>query len=185
MLPGMRGAVFGLFWALPALTGGTWLGHRLLIALRRGVAPDEPAWLSLFTAAILVCVCMAFMPAYDYQRTYRPFVKLARAHRDAGYNLAMAGWDERNLGAMMFYLDSRLTVLPEDPMAWRAFITAYQPAAVILTERQLSSAPKDFFDSTISVTASRHQGYKSREFRLLTSIRPAQAEAMPGEIHCQ
>ncbi|MBU0714393.1 MAG: glycosyltransferase family 39 protein [Verrucomicrobia bacterium] len=125
-------------------------------------APMILAVLCLLDAAI-------FMPSVNYQRTYEPLVALVRQELNAGGRIALAGERERDLGALMFYLDSRLKVVSlTNAKECADFLYGRPgPAGIVVAESDLIHAEHLLIGKSYRIVQPMHGGHKSEEFRLL------------------
>jgi hypothetical protein len=136
-------------------------------------APMILAVLGLLDAAI-------FMPAVNYQRTYEPLADLVRQELNSGMRIALAGERERDLGALMFYLDSRLPVVASTPTSRGVGATECAdflydrpgPAGIIVAESDLIHVQRLLIGKPFRIIQPMHGGHKSAEFRLLVNCEP-------------
>ncbi|MFA5043039.1 MAG: hypothetical protein WC567_03500, partial [Kiritimatiellia bacterium] len=167
--PGTGAAIscFGL--ALITLVAGGYAGIRLWKTFRSGrrgeailSAPMILAVLGLLDAAI-------FMPAVNCQRTYEPLAALVRQELNAGRRMALAGERERDLGALMFYLDSRLPVVSfANSTECADFLYGRPgPAGLVVADSDLIHVERLLSGKPYRVIQPMHVGHKSGEFRLL------------------
>jgi len=110
-----------------------------------------------------------FLPAYDYQRTYEPFTDMVRHEVQQGRRIALAGDQERDCGAFMFYLNSRLkqVELGDGSECGRFFDGEPGPAGIIISKRDLGQLASLLSSRSLRMLTCNHGGYKSAEFRLL------------------
>ncbi len=128
--------------------------------------------LPLVTAVMLILNAGIFFPAYDYQRTYEPFAALVGQELAQGRRIALAGDDERDCGAFMFYLDARLPVISlGDGSACARFLDqAKIPAGIIVSRRDLGLVARQLAGRGWRVRQCAQSGYKSAEFRLVVNV---------------
>ena len=120
------------------------------------------AVLGLLNAAI-------FMPSVNCHRTYEPLAALVRQELNAGGRMALAGERERDLGALMFYLDSRLKVVALTNAAECADFLYDRPgpAGIVVAENDLIHVEHLLIGKSFRIIQPMHCGHKSEEFRLL------------------
>lgn len=160
---------FCLGLALLALGVGLGGGYSLERQFRAGQRTHALLTVPLMVAVLLILNAGVFFPAYDFQRTYEPFAALVRQERQQGRRIALAGDRERDCGAFMFYLDSRLTVLSlNDTSEYDRFLDEAQgPAGIIVSQRDWGAFTPRLRDRPLRVLKCDSGGYKSAEFRLL------------------
>lgn len=144
----------------------------ILILWQRFRAGNRVEALIMVPPVVAILVMLnagAFFPAYDYQRTYEPFADLVRQEIQRGRRMGLAGDRERDCGAFMFYLDSRLKTLSlSSGSECRQFLDeAPGPAGIIVSKRDKDQISRIFSDRSLRMLQCDHQGYKSAEFMLL------------------
>ncbi|MBU4200828.1 MAG: glycosyltransferase family 39 protein [Verrucomicrobia bacterium] len=172
----------GLVLALLALVAGLALAPRLWRQFRNGQRTQVLLAVPVVTAVLLILNAGAFFPAYDYQRTYEPFVNLVRQEIQQGRRIALAGDRERDCGAFMFYLDSRLQIVPlSDGSECSRFLDEVPgPAGIIVSQRDLGTIARLLAGRPLRVMKCDDCGYKSAEFRLLVYDPPSPSERKDG-----
>lgn len=178
-LPGESVATACFALALLALAGGSYGLFEFRRAFRSGRQHDAILMAPLNLAVVGLLGATTFLPIMDYQRTYEPLAELVRQELKAGARLALAGERERDLGALMFYLDSRLKVVAlTNAPEWRSFLYE-QPgrAVVVVAESDLSQAELLLRGKTFDVIQPVNCGKKSKDFRLVIN---STAPGLPG-----
>ncbi len=138
-------------------------GHRALVALYMPV---------LFAVVVILGTTM-FIPAMEFQRSYKPFAALVRSEMDAGRRIALASEEEKYIGAFTFYLDSRLPIVRTPEEVRNFLFTPGRPAGVIIIEtNDLPRLLGDVNPATIRIVNTPYPGYKSAGFRLVLAKLP-------------
>ncbi len=166
---GVASMCFGL--ALLTLTIGTYALKRLWKSFRENVAGSRvEAILSapMILAVIGLLDATLFIPAVNFQRTYEPLVDLVRQESKAGRRIAMAGEHERDLGALMFYLDSRVKVVSLKNNEFTDFLYGQPgPAGIVVADSELVHAKLRLMGKSFRIVQPTQGGHKSGEFWLL------------------
>ncbi len=167
--PGRAAELAGVGLALLAL-GLAAAG--ILWWVRRGRrAPRDDLWMAApaALAAVGLVGAAAFLPAIDYQRTYEPLARSVQREWDGGRRMAFAGRHERELGALMFYLDARFPVVSvTNDVEVQAFVEgAPGPAGLVVPDRALARVRRLIAGGRYRLAPIPHAGKKSGEFRLL------------------
>lgn len=178
--PGLGAAsvCFGL--ALLTLVVGGYAEIRLWKTFRSGGRIDALLSAPMILAVLVLLDAAIFMPAVNYQRTYEPLVALVRQEMNAGGRIALAGERERDLGALMFYLDSRLKVVAL-PAAFGsvganecADFLYGRPglAGIVVAQSDLIYVERLLAGKPFRIIQPVHGGHKSKEFRLIVNCDP-------------
>lgn len=135
----------------------------------------EAALLTPMVVAFLVTLGgFCFLPAMDYQRTYEPFARMLGVEKDGGRRIAILGDNERNCGAFMFYLDSKLeTIAVTNRRKYVNFLYGSPGrAGIIVTVDDLSDVINDLpGNRKFTIQKSKYNGRKCADFRLLINNR--------------
>lgn len=176
--PGMGLTVISVGMAVLALLAaggaGVWLGWKFCGPERSRTILLAP----LVAAALIIPVAGAFLPAVDFQRTYKPLAELLAREMAQGRRIALACEKERDSGALMFYLNRRLEIIPvAHRKEWVNFLCGRAEPAGLLVSLEDGQAIKEFLaEQNFQVRMSEHPGHKCREFRLvLNEGRPAKS----------
>jgi 4-amino-4-deoxy-L-arabinose transferase-like glycosyltransferase len=160
-----RGAAFGVL-ALAVAIAAVVRSRRL----GRGDALDRLLDGVAALVVVTILVVTAVMPIYDGQRSYEPIAELVRGELASGRHVALAVGRTRDVGAFTFYADARLPEVSLVPGVARFLREEPGARGVVVNVDDLATVEASL--STIdhasrSVPASA--GYKSREFRLITT----------------
>ncbi|MDD5482309.1 MAG: glycosyltransferase family 39 protein [Kiritimatiellae bacterium] len=154
--------------ALLAVLAGLFLGNRLRAAFREGRRRS-----ALLTAPVLAAIIglvggAVFVPAVDYYRTYVPFTRMVRGEIKDARRIAFASDSERDIGAFMFYLDSRLAVVSATNTAsLENFLNGKERAGIIVPVDKLRFVLHNLRGYPCRVKRADHSGKKSDSFRLM------------------
>ncbi|MDD5678866.1 MAG: glycosyltransferase family 39 protein [Kiritimatiellae bacterium] len=173
--PGTRAAIICFGLALLALVVGGYTEIRLWKKFKAGSRVDAILSAPMILAVLGLLNAAVFMPAVNYQRTYEPLAALVRQELNAGKRIALAGEHERDLGALMFYLDTRLPVVALPAVSQIAgtaecadFLYGRPgPAGIVVAESDLVQVQRLLSGKSFRIIQLVHGGHKSGEFRLL------------------
>jgi len=168
--PGSFAAVACFLLALSALCLGYVVGKRLLFEFRNGRQLPAVLHMPIVLAAVGMLGLTAFIPAVNFHRTYLPFVEMALGEMKTARNIAYAGDSERDLGAFMFYMNSRLPVvsITNNENAVTAFVSGMNgPVGFIVPADKLGLAMRKARSLPFCVKKTEDAGKKSNSFRLL------------------
>jgi len=173
--PGTGAAIICFGLALLTLMVGGYAEIRLWKTFRSGRRVDAFSSAPMILAVLGLLDAAIFMPSVNYQRTYEPLVALVRQELNGGRRIALAGDRERDLGALMFYLDSRLKVVALTPTSRRVGATECAdflygrpgPAGIVMAESDLIHIERLLVGKSFRIIQPMHSGHKSAEFRLL------------------
>jgi hypothetical protein len=117
---------------------------------------------------LMLCVS-AVMPAYDHQRTYEPVAELVRKEIAAGRRVALAVGQEKDVGELTYYADTRLPEVSLIPGV-RAFLQlGHEPRGVVVHVEDLDALQESLLGIDHEVRqVSEGSGFKSKTFRLIT-----------------
>jgi hypothetical protein len=148
---------------------GLFLGNRLRVAFREGRRRS-----ALLTAPVLAAIIglvggAVFVPAVDYYRTYVPFTRMVRGEIKDARRIAFASDSERDIGAFMFYLDSRLAAVSSTNTAsLESFFSGKKErVGIIVPVDKLRSMLHNLRGYPCRVKRADHSGKKSDSFRLM------------------
>jgi len=116
---------------------------------------------------ILILNAETVIPAYDYQRTYKPFARLVRFEKERGVKIAVANTKEEYIGAFSFYLKSRLTIIPSPDKLKDFLLDKTGTTAVIIRTSELKTWLTALPECRFNITKANHGGYKCDYFRLI------------------
>ncbi len=167
--PGRSAALAGLGLAVMTLTAGFWSLRRILRKIRAGQQQQSLFELPIVLTVLGMLGAAIYTPVLEYQRSYVPLTDAVRVELEAGRRMALAGMHERNLGALMFYLDRRFDVVSTtNAHELNAFWDAAGGASgLVVSEHDLQKVQNGLEDKEYIVRPVPHDGKKSREFRLL------------------
>ncbi|MCG2660773.1 MAG: glycosyltransferase family 39 protein [Kiritimatiellae bacterium] len=167
--PGTGAAIICFGLALLTLVVGGYAEIRLWKAFRSDQRVDAILSAPMILAVLGLLDAAIFMPSVNCQRTYEPLAALVRQELNAGTRIALAGDRERDLGALMFYLDSRLTVVALTNATECADFLYDRPgpAGIVVAESDLIHAERLLIGKSFRIIQPMHGGHKSEEFRLL------------------
>jgi len=174
-VPGTGAAIVCFGLALLTLVVGGYAAIRLWKTFRSGQRVDAILSAPIILAVLGLLDAAIFMPSVNYQRTYEPLAALVRQELNAGGRIALAGERERDLGALMFYLDSRLKVVALPPTSqsvgareWADFLYGRPgPAGIVVAESDLIDAERLLTGKSFRIVQPMRCGHKSDEFCLI------------------
>ena len=168
--PGSFAAVAGFLLALSALSIGYASGKRLRFEFKNGRQLPAVLHMPAVLAAVGLLAGAAFIPAVDFHRTYLPFAEMALRQMKSAKNIAYAGDSERDLGAFMFYLNSRLRVvsITNDCNAITDFASsARESLGLIVPVDKMGIALRQARSLPFRLKEAENAGKKSDSFRLM------------------
>ncbi|MFH1476109.1 MAG: glycosyltransferase family 39 protein [Verrucomicrobiota bacterium] len=173
--PGTGAAIICFGLALMTLVVGGYAEIKIWRIFRSGRRDDAILSAPIILAVLVLLDAAIFMPAVNYQRTYEPLVAFVRHELNAGRRMALAGEHERNLGALMFYLDSRMEIVALTPASMSgeaaecvAFLYDRPgPAGIVVAESDLINVERLLTGKSFRVIQPMHGAYKSAKFRLI------------------
>ena len=168
-VPGTGAAIICFGLALLTLVVGGYAEIRLWKVFRSGQRVDAIRSAPMILAVLVLLDAAIFMPTLNYQRTYEPLAALVRQELNTGRRIALAGEHERDLGALMFYLDSRLPVVALTNVAECVgfLYNCPGPAGIVVAESDLIHVKRLLIGKSFRIIQPMRSGYKSAEFRLL------------------
>jgi 4-amino-4-deoxy-L-arabinose transferase-like glycosyltransferase len=127
------------------------------------------AWLKFPAIMTLLLILNAemIMPAYDYQRTVKPFARLVRFEKEQGIQIALATQEEQYIGAFTFYLKGRLPIVRSVDEVKNFLFSGSTPAGIIVRTRELNKWLESFPESKFQILKSDHKGYQCDDFRII------------------
>jgi 4-amino-4-deoxy-L-arabinose transferase-like glycosyltransferase len=173
--PGTGAAIVCFGLALLTLVAGGYAQIKLWKIFRSGRRDDAILSAPIILAALVLLDAAIFMPTVNCRRTYEPLADLVRQELNAGRRMAMVGEHERNLGALMFYLDSRMEVVALTPASRSGeaaecadFLYGRPgPAGIVVAESDLIHVERLLEGKSFRVIQPMHGAYKSAKFRLI------------------
>lgn len=159
--------VYGLVLAVLAL-GLAVLFVRRLCRLRRAGEWQAFAWHGLqMSITLLIVNLAALLPVLDATKSYRPFADLVLRQVGAAGRIGFASDDERDTGALTFYLGRNVDVVAHDESLAAYLCTGSRPVGVIIPAGRFDEVRDDILAGYpvcyLRVTAG---GYKARSFWL-------------------
>ncbi|MDO9542449.1 MAG: glycosyltransferase family 39 protein, partial [Kiritimatiellia bacterium] len=167
--------------ALIAVVVGFILGKKIRLVFMDGKRRTALLTMPVVVAVIGVFGGAAFVPAVDYYRTYVPFSRMVQGELNTGRRIAFGSDSERDLGAFMFYLDSRLdTVSFTNRVSLDSFLRdKREPVGIIVPTKELKLVLHQLRDLPFRIKQAEHAGKKSDSFRLITMDPARKEEAEP------
>ena len=177
--PGIGTAIICCGLALMTLAVGGYAEFRLWQAFRSGRRVDAILATPLVLAVMTLLNAAIFMPAVNFQRTYEPLADMVREELNSGTRIAMVGRHERDLGALMFYLDSRLDVVSlEKNGECAAFLYGCrEPAGLVVAESDFVRVGRRLSGKYFRKIQAVYSGRKSKEFWLFLNYAKANQPA--------
>ena len=168
-IPGPSTTATAAFLAIAA----SCLSVYLIRAMLRGIAGERDMLLRIpiHMAAIAALLITAAIPAYDFQRTYKPAALMAKKELDSGRCLAVITTMERDHGQFLFYLNTKIDRMnPDDDL--RAFLEA-EPGkrGLIVPEKHHSDTLAKLDGIPLQTRKTNYPGYKSAQFSILLDDR--------------
>ena len=180
--PGAVLAAYSLGMAVLALGAGAGCSGWLLRQGRAG-RWDYVGWHAPHVLVMVLLLNLgAALPVLDLQRSYRPVADLVRRELGAGGRVAFASQDERDTGAFIFYLNTRLDILTPDGRIAYYLRAPRQPVGVILPEQRLPDLLHLLGRKNVRVLRPLNAGYKARDYVLLVPRPQAGAAIPPSQI---
>ena len=182
LAPGSAAVWSGAALAALALAAAIFAGRRLWRDLKAGGRAQVFRTAPLLLAALGVLNGCAYVFVLEYHRTYQPLAETVRREQAAGRSLALACPRERDLGALMFYLDSRLPAVSVSNRADCDLFVQAAPGSAgwIVDGRKLDEVRRCLEGVPTRIEPVAHGGYKSAGFLLVLRESPAPAAAGPG-----
>jgi len=159
--------------SLLALGLTVYVGIRVWRQWQAGDRVQAVLWAPMLIAVLVIPTGAAFLPIVDRHRTYLPIVDPVRGEMARGRHMALVGDRERDCGALMFYLDSRITVLPLTGSAVLTFLsTSCGSSGVVVDVGDLKRLEPFLNQIPCRVVAFNHSGHKASEFRMVLHDSP-------------
>ncbi len=160
--------------ALLAVAAGGLLGHKVWDAFKNGRQRAALLAMPVVVAVVGIVGASAFVPAVDFNRTYLDFARFVQEEIKTGRRVAFSDDSERDLGAFMFYLDSRLETVS---FANRASIDGFlraenEPLGIVVPVKELRLVLAQLKGKSFRIKKADQCGRKSDSFRLV-AIDPA------------
>jgi 4-amino-4-deoxy-L-arabinose transferase-like glycosyltransferase len=109
--PGSGAALAGFFSACFAALTGYWFANKIWTEFKTGQRRRALLTLPAVFAVVGLLTATAFLPSVDFHRSYEPFVNMVADEMKTGQKIVFAGNAERDLGAFMFFLKTRLPAI--------------------------------------------------------------------------
>jgi len=156
--------------ALLAIVAGILLERKIWQAFKNGRRRAALLAMPAVVAVVGIVGASVFVPAVDFHRTYVPFSRFVLDEINAGRHIAFSSDSERDLGAFMFYLDSRLeTVSFTNRASMNGFLRdEKKPLGIVAPAKELNLVLSQLKDRPFKVKKADHCGKKSDSFRLVT-----------------
>jgi 4-amino-4-deoxy-L-arabinose transferase-like glycosyltransferase len=167
--PGLGIAAVGLLGAILMLVVGAYAMKDMRRKISDGLRAEAMLSLPIYFAIVVILGGTIFAPAYDFQRSYRPFAQLVKREMANGRRIALASDEEKHIGSFTFYLNSRLPIACKPPDVRTFLILQHRPAGIIMKADDMTSQLIGVERSKIRILKVSHTGYKSAEFRLVVS----------------
>ncbi|MDD4872550.1 MAG: hypothetical protein PHR77_18525, partial [Kiritimatiellae bacterium] len=182
-ITGTQSTYAGLIMAIAALTLLTMSARELWRRYILGAYAQ--AWLMVpaIVTVLMVLNAEIIIPAYDYQRTYKPFVRLVRFEKELGIRIALANQEEQHIGAFTFYLKSRIPIISSTKTLQDFLFSESTPAGVIVKTKELTKWLESFPKNKFLVLKSDHKGYKCDYFRLIVYALPTSEVTLHPKTH--
>lgn len=167
--PGTATAVSCFLIALIAVLTGFILERKIWLAFMDGRRRMACLIMPVVVAVIGLVGGAALVPAVDYYRTYVPFSRLVHGEINAGRRVAFAADSERDLGAFMFYLNSRFeTVSFTNRVSLNGFLrNKRERLGIIVPTKELKFTLPQLQNVPFMIKRVDHSGRKSDSFRLI------------------
>jgi 4-amino-4-deoxy-L-arabinose transferase-like glycosyltransferase len=175
------------FIALMAIAAGYILGRKTWAAFSNGRRRAALLAMPVIVSVIGIVGVSVFVPAVDFSRSYRPFAGLVMDEISAGRRMVFPSDSERDLGAFMFYLDSRLETFSLTDGASLESLPRYgkEPLGIVVPVKKLIPVIGWLKGLPVAVKKVDNCGRKSGSFRLVTidpeGKRPARYKTNPGK----
>lgn len=154
------------------------LGLALAFGLRlRRATAQEILWHGPFMLIVLLVLNgAAILPVLDAAKTYRPVAELVRRHVAGDGRIALAhavkaGVDERDTGALTFYLGRNLDAVPLDAQLADYLCAGRRPVGVVIPAAAYALAQQLLAGRAVRFLQTPHPGYKARDYWLLVPAR--------------
>lgn len=177
--PGVMPAVLCCVMALIAVLTGLFFLKKIWEAFKEGRRRAALLAMPAVVAVVGVVGMAPFIPAIDFHRTYVPLAKMVSGEINAGRRIAFPSDSERDLGAFMFYLDSRLeTVTLTNCEALISFLKGEgKSVGIVVPIKELRPVLSQLRNLPLKIRKSSHDGRKSNAFRLIILDPPVKTQA--------
>lgn len=160
--------IYSLTLAMLAL-GLAWVFVRRLLRWRRAGALQELAWHGpQMFIVLLILNLAALLPILDAAKSYRPLTALVREHVGLAGRIGFTSDEERDIGALTFYLEREVDAVATDESLVEYLFTGSRPVGVIIPADQFV-AVRDTLLAGCPVRYLRvtNGGYKARDYWLI------------------
>jgi 4-amino-4-deoxy-L-arabinose transferase-like glycosyltransferase len=169
--PGATLAAYSSLLAVLALgLAGAFL-WRLLRLHRAGAAVVAWHGPQMFMVLIIINLA-AVLPILDAAKSYRPLTDLVLQRVGAAGRVGFASDDERDTGALVFYLGHNVDVLANANEVIKYMRTTRAPVGVVVPEARVGELRKRLAGSPVQFLRAECGGYKARSFWLLVPPPP-------------
>jgi len=157
--------------ALMTIAAGYMLERKTWQAFKNGRRCAALLAMPVIVSVVGIVGASVFVPAVDFYRSYKPFTMFVRDEIAAGRRVAFPSDSERDLGAFMFYLDSRLeTVSITNSASLKGFLSnAKDPLGIVVPAKNLKLVIPQLRYKPFRVKIIDDCGKKSDSFRLVTT----------------
>ncbi len=170
--PGLSLTIYSAVLAVLAL-GLALLFLRHLLRLRRRGLLSSVVWLGPQMFMVLIMVNLAaVLPVCDAAKSYRPLADLVAQRLGPTGRVGFASDDERDTGALVFYLGHSVGALANADEVIRYLRATPAPAGVIVPEARVGELRQRLAGSSVEFLQARQGGYKARGFWLLVAPPP-------------
>ena len=172
-----------LMIAVITIVAGVLLENKIWQVFKSGRRRAALLTMPAVLAVVGIVGVSVFVPVVDFHRTYEPFAGMIRGEINAGRRVAFDSDSERDLGAFMFYLDSRLeTFSLTNSAALNGFLSGgNKSAGVIVPTKQLHMVLSQLQGKACRVKRVACSGKKSDSFRLITVDPAVEERAAPSK----
>jgi len=164
---GTQATYAGLVMAFLSLTLLVISSREMRIRYLEGARSQTWLMFPAVTTVLLILNAEAFIPAYDYQHTFKPFVNMVRFEKEHGAKIALANSRKEHIGTFTFYLKSPIQVIPAPDMLKDFLLSDTEKTAVIMKTSELKQWLTRLPECRFNLMKSEHHGYKSDYFRLI------------------
>lgn len=163
--------------AVMALSTGLLLARNVWLAFKQGKRRAAILVTPVVVAVTGVVGASAFVPAVDFYRSYKPFAALVGKEISSGRRVVFALQAERDIGAFMFYLNSRVeTVAMDERGAVQNLLHGRSgPVGIVVPSKKLRELLVQIPGDGYRVARADEGGRKSDSFRLVLIDPPGEA----------
>lgn len=167
---------YSLALALVALVLAIVFVRRLWYLLRKG-ENQTGAWVGLQMVIVLAILNLtAVLPLLDVAKSYRPLAELTLRQVGVAGRIGFASDDERDTGALTFYLGRNIDAVAHDESLTEYLFTGSQPVGVIVPADEIDELRDEILPGyPVDYQRVSTGGYKARDYWLLiprTAVSP-------------